>query len=31
MYSTHENESGYDDFVKEIPVVEKDERLIFEP
>lgn len=31
MYSTHENEKGYDDFVKEIPVVEKDERLIFEP
>lgn len=31
MYSTHENEAGYDDFVKDIPVVEKDERLIFEP
>lgn len=30
-YSTHENEAGYDDFVKEIPVIEKDERLIFEP
>lgn len=30
-YSNHENEAGYDDFVKEIPVVEKDERLIFEP
>jgi hypothetical protein len=30
-YSNHENEEGYDDFVKEIPVVEKDERLIFEP
>ena len=30
-YSNHENEEGYDEFVREIPVVEKDERLIFEP
>jgi hypothetical protein len=30
-YSNHENEAGYDDFVKQIPVIEKDERLIFEP
>ena len=30
-YSNHEAEAGYDDFVKQIPVIEKDERLIFEP
>jgi len=31
MYSSHENEAGYDDFIKEIPVVDQDERLIFAP
>ncbi|PLK45743.1 hypothetical protein C0V77_04610 [Emticicia sp. TH156] len=30
-YSNHEDEAGYDEFVKNIPVIEKDERLIFEP
>lgn len=30
-YSNHEDELGYDDFIREIPIVEKDERLIFEP
>lgn len=30
-YSNHEDEAGYDEFVRDIPVIEKDERLIFEP
>jgi len=30
MYSNHENEEGYDNFIRKIPVKDRDEQLIFE-
>lgn len=30
MYSTHDNEEGYDNFIRKIPVEEREEQLIFE-
>ena len=30
MYSTHDEEEGYDNFIRQIPVEERDEQLIFE-
>ena len=30
MYSSHENEEGYDNFIRMIPIEDRDEQLIFE-
>jgi hypothetical protein len=30
MYSNHEHEEGYDNFIRQIPVTNRDEQLIFE-
>ncbi len=30
MYTTHEDDDGYDNFIRQIPVEERDEQLIFE-
>ncbi|HEY6976011.1 MAG TPA: hypothetical protein VH396_06965 [Chitinophagaceae bacterium] len=30
MYSNHEDEEGYDNFIRKIPVKDRDEQLIFE-
>ncbi len=30
MYSSHDDEGGYDNFIRQIPVEERDEQLIFE-
>jgi hypothetical protein len=30
MYSSHEDEEGYDNFIRQIPVKDRDEQLIFE-
>lgn len=30
MYSSHEDEEGYDNFIRKIPVSDRDEQLIFE-
>ena len=29
MYTAHEDEEGYDNFIREIPVEDRDEQLIF--
>ena len=30
VYSNHEDEGGYDNFIRQIPIVNRDEQLIFE-
>jgi hypothetical protein len=30
VYSNHENEQGYDNFIRRIPVVEREEQLLFD-
>ncbi|WEK34453.1 MAG: hypothetical protein P0Y53_18355 [Candidatus Pseudobacter hemicellulosilyticus] len=30
MYTNHDNEEGYDNFIRKIPIEDRDEQLIFE-